>query len=63
MAARTPVIYLHVGAMKTGTSYLQQLMFDNKDALLGQGVLFPGEHPRSAQVIAVRDVLGLRTDD
>ena len=63
MAARTPVIYLHVGAMKTGTSYLQQLMVDNKDALLKQGVLFPGEHPRSTQVVAVRDVLGLRTDE
>jgi hypothetical protein len=63
MAARTPVIYLHVGAMKTGTSYLQQLMVDNKDVLLEQGILFPGQQPRSDQVLAVRDVLGLRVDD
>jgi hypothetical protein len=62
MAGRTPVIYLHVGAMKTGTSYLQQLLVDNKDALLAQGVLFPGEQPKSEQVVAVRDALNLRVD-
>lgn len=63
MVAPTPVIYLHVGAMKTGTSYLQQLLLDNKPALLEQGVLFPGEHPRVDQIMAVRDVLGLRVDE
>lgn len=60
MAAQTPVIYLHVGAMKTGTSYLQQLMFDNRDALREHGVLFPGEQPRAEQAVAVRDALDLK---
>jgi hypothetical protein len=63
MAARTPVIYLHVGAMKTGTSYLQQLLLDNKQTLLEQGVLFPGKRGWSDQVLAVRDVLDLKLDN
>ena len=62
MAARTPVIFLHVGAMKTGTSYLQQLMTDNKQVLLEQGLLFPGKQGWSDQVLAVRDILDLRLD-
>jgi hypothetical protein len=62
MAGRKPVIYLHVGAMKTGTSYLQQLLADNKEALLAQGILFPGDQPKSEQVAAVRDALRLRVD-
>jgi len=63
MAARTPVIYLHVGAMKTGTSYLQQLLLDNKETLLRHGVLFPGPRGWSDQVVAVRDALDLRLDN
>lgn len=63
MAARTPVIYLHVGALKTGTSYLQQLLADNKQTLLGEGVLFPGQQGWGDQVLAVRDILGLRLDN
>jgi hypothetical protein len=62
MAARTPVIFLHVGAMKTGTTYLQQLMTDNKQVLLEQGLLFAGEQGWSDQVLAVRDMLDLRID-
>ena len=62
MAARTPVIFLHVGPMKTGTSYLQQLMTDNKQVLDEQGLLFPGKQGWSDQVLAVRDILELRLD-
>jgi hypothetical protein len=63
MAERTPVIYLHVGAMKTGTSYLQQLFTDNKQALLDEGLLFPGTQGWTDQVLAVRDILDLRLDN
>lgn len=35
-------VILHVGTHKTGTTYLQTLMWNNRDALRRQGVLFPG---------------------
>jgi len=48
-------VVLHVGAMKSGTSFLQSLMYANKDLLLERGVLLPG--PRWAyQVRAVRSL-------
>ncbi|WP_203336827.1 hypothetical protein [Nocardioides limicola] len=53
-------VVLHVGAMKSGTTYLQSTLFANKATLASQGVLVPGrtwgQHSR-----ATRDVLG-RTD-
>ncbi|MDQ3628752.1 MAG: hypothetical protein M3419_08085 [Actinomycetota bacterium] len=62
MPSKPPVIFLHIGAMKTGTSYLQQLLGDNKAVLAEQGVLFPGPDGWSDQVVAVRDILDLRVD-
>lgn len=57
-----PRIFLHIGAMKTGTTYLQTLMMANRGALLDAGFLFPGDkwHVQSR---AVRDVMGFSTDD
>lgn len=49
-------VVLHVGAMKSGTSYVQRLLATNSDALRERGVLFPGRTWR-AQVKAVADVL------
>lgn len=49
-------VVLHVGAMKSGTSYLQSLLYGNKAALAEQGVLVPGL-AWSHQVRAVRQVL------
>lgn len=49
-------VVLHVGAMKSGTSYLQRLLVANKETLAARGVLFPGRSWR-AQVRAVADVL------
>jgi hypothetical protein len=48
--------------MKTGTTYLQNLMSTNQDVLAEAGFLFPGTrwHDQSR---AVRDVLGFSTDD
>lgn len=62
MARTSPVIFLHIGAMKTGTSYLQQLLVDNKATLAEEGVLFPGASGWSDQVLAVREVIGMRVD-
>lgn len=58
---RRPV-YLHVGAMKTGTTFLQGLMFANRDELLDHGVLLPGKDFED-QARAVREVLRLTHDD
>lgn len=49
-------VVLHVGLMKSGTSFLQQVLRHNKDLLREQGVLFPS--PWKRQVQAVKDVIG-----
>ena len=51
-------VFLHVGALKTGTTYIQTVLRENRERLLEEGVLFPGARWRS-QVRAVEDVLGL----
>ncbi|MEQ8384561.1 MAG: hypothetical protein RH949_19590 [Coleofasciculus sp. A1-SPW-01] len=34
-------IYLHIGMPKTGTTYLQHFLFENREKLLKQGYLYP----------------------
>lgn len=41
-----PKIFIHIGEPKTGTTFLQQLMFANQRALVAQGVALPGARPR-----------------
>ena len=53
-------VVLHVGAMKSGTSYVQSLLFTNKDALAARGILVPGR-THGQQVLAVREGLGHET--
>lgn len=56
VAARSdPVTLLHIGTMKSGTSYLQDTLHRNRDALEAVGVRYLGRGTR-----AVWDVLGLR---
>jgi hypothetical protein len=45
--------------MKTGTSYLQEVLRQHKAALADDGILFPGANGWSDQVIATKDILGL----
>ncbi len=59
-AEPTPTIFLHIGPMKTGTTYLQRLMADHQEALRSQGLLFPA---RIEQSRGVRDVMGLHLED
>ena len=59
---RRPVVYLHVGAMKTGTTYLQQLMYANRDRLRDAGILLPGA-TWSRQVRGVQDVMRMGRSD
>lgn len=50
-------LVLHIGSMKSGTSFIQNVLGDNKDRLAEQGVLFAG--PRwKFQVNAVRELIG-----
>lgn len=62
MGTRQPVIFLHIGAMKTGTSFLQQLLATNKENLANGGYLFPGEDWKE-QARAARDILGIGMQD
>jgi hypothetical protein len=42
--SKRPVVYLHVGEPKSGTTFVQQVMWSNRDELARQGVLLPGAH-------------------
>ena len=59
-----PRVVLHVGEPKTGTTFLQQVMWRNRAALAGQGVVLPGHHPqdhfRASQVL--REIQKLPSD-
>lgn len=37
-------VFLHIGAPKTGTTYLQAVLFRNRRALRAQGILVPGKN-------------------
>lgn len=51
--------YLHIGAMKTGTSFIQNVLWGNRDLLRSDGVLFPGRRGWVEQVDAARHVVAL----
>lgn len=37
-----PVVYFHIGAPKTGTTFIQRVLWQNQDRLRANGVLYPG---------------------
>jgi hypothetical protein len=49
-------VFLHVGLPKSGTTFLQAVLSDNKRALKDAGLLFPGAGGWKNQVRAVRDI-------
>jgi hypothetical protein len=53
-------VFLHIGLHKTGTTYLQQMMRANRDALREQGLEYPGGPGQPVQAFAVLDLLGRR---
>jgi hypothetical protein len=55
-------VFLHIGAMKTGTTFLQQLLTANRNNLPGAGYFFPGG-ASSRQLRAVQDGLGRTRGD
>lgn len=50
-------VYLHVGAPKTGTTYLQRILARNRDRLRETGLLYAGSAPR-AHFWAAQDLRG-----
>ncbi|OLT31370.1 hypothetical protein BJF79_37370 [Actinomadura sp. CNU-125] len=50
-----PAIFLHVGAAKSGTTYLQQILWHNRHRLREHGVLYPGAD-QAAHVRAAFDL-------
>ncbi len=50
-------VYLHIGAPKTGTSYLQRMIWTNKQSLFDQGFFMPPGN-RRRQFDAVSDLRG-----
>ena len=58
-------VYIHIGLPKTGTTFLQTVMWHNRDGLREQGFLYPGtkrmDHYRASQ--AIRDGSAKRMGD
>ncbi|MFZ0323489.1 MAG: hypothetical protein WAN48_05070 [Actinomycetes bacterium] len=52
----TPVVHLHIGEPKTGTTFIQALLFHNQAALRANGVLVAGN--KLDQIRGGHDVLG-----
>ena len=59
-----PRVLLHIGEPKTGTTFLQQVMWSNRAGLAAQGVVLPGHHPQD-HFRASQDLRGIekRADD
>lgn len=51
-------VFLHIGSPKTGTTYLQEVLWSNRDALRESGVLYPGDR-HDAHFLATQDLRGL----
>lgn len=51
-------VLLHVGSPKTGTSYVQDVLFNNRDLLRGHGVLYPADR-FDAHFLAALDLMRL----
>ncbi len=49
-------VVLHIGAMKSGTSFIQNVLDSHREVLAEHGVLFAGERWR-LQVLAVRELI------
>jgi hypothetical protein len=48
-------VFLHIGSPKTGTTFLQEVLWSNRAALREAGVLYPGRRP-DAHFLATQDL-------
>lgn len=55
-----PIVYVHVGAPKTGTTYIQGILWQNRAALLSEGVLYPVPPAYAAHFLPAQDLLDTR---
>lgn len=62
MTDTTKRVYLHLGSPKTGTTYLQDVLWRNREALRQQGVLYPGERPED-HFFGAMDLQGAQFQD
>ncbi len=51
-------VFLHVGAPKTGTSFVQDILFSNREALREQGILYAADR-HDAHFLAALDLMEL----
>jgi hypothetical protein len=54
-------VFLHVGVAKTGTSFLQRILWTNRDAFRSAGLLYPGKRSGD-QFVASLDLRDLRIE-
>jgi hypothetical protein len=54
-----PKVFLHIGEPKTGTTFLQQVMWRNRAELAAQGVVLPGHHQQD-HYRASQDLRGIQ---
>ena len=59
MAGSGQRVYLHIGAPKTGTTYLQEVLWSSREALRANGVLYPGGR-HDAHFFATQDLRELK---
>jgi hypothetical protein len=59
MARSSSRVFLHVGSPKTGTTFLQDVLWSQRDTAREQGLLLPGErfHDHYLATLDVRDLL------
>src|SRR5215467_12225255 len=57
-SATGPRIVMHIGEPKTGTTFLQQVMWRNRTELASQGLTLPGHHPQD-HYRATQDLRGI----
>lgn len=53
-----PKLFLHMGAHRTATTTIQAFMFENREALLKQGILYPFDVSRHREEILAATELG-----
>jgi hypothetical protein len=58
-APAVPRIFLHIGEPKTGTTFLQQVMWRNRSELAASGLVLPGHHPQD-HFRASQDLRGIQ---
>ena len=52
-------VFLHIGEPKTGTTFIQQVMWSNRAELAAEGVVLPGHHPQD-HYRASQDLRGIQ---